>query len=363
MFAVYERVLARVRCSGGTSPSLASNIGAKQGCPLSPTLFELNIYVLLEHIVRDGGKSVDLAGTRCAWRRKLVAFKLTRWNRAALYIQRVYRGHVGRARFLAKQLEAAKQSRILFFNRKASLIQRIFRGFYSRKYVHSFYDRKLFIATSLGVGQEVTRDVQAYNLDLRHEEQEKTIDVVRGGIRKFWLTNHHLISTKSRNGVFYSPYIAVLKGINDIEDRIIDTSKEEVREKATKARALTRRPRRRRKGSLSWVVDVSSFITTEGPWGPTPYERRRAEEKGAKLLEVGEQRFRNVVKRRWNAWDVIEGGSTVRMQSEWRRKETLRSLEQRKSQMLYLRVAPKPFFITPPKQRRFSCGPVLPLGS
>ncbi|KAI5076770.1 hypothetical protein GOP47_0008835 [Adiantum capillus-veneris] len=300
---------------------------------------------------------------QCAWRRKLAGLKIRRWNRAALDIQRVYRGHVGRSRFLVKQVEAAKQSRILFFNKKATLIQKIYRGFYSRKYVHSFYDRKLFIATSLGVGQEVARDVQAYNLDLRHEEQEKTIDVVRSSIIKFWLTNHHLISTKSRNGVFYSPYIAVLKGINDIEDRIIDTRKEERRQKAAKARALTRRPKRRRKGSLSWVVDVSSFITSEGPYGLTPYERRRAEEKAAKLLDVGEQRFRNVVRRRWNVWDVIEGGSTVRMQSEWRRKEILRSLEQRKSQMLYLCVAPKPFFISPPKQRHFSCGPVLPLGS
>lgn len=176
------------------------------------------------------------------------------------------------------------------------------------------------------------------------------------------------ISTKSRNGVFYSPYIAVLKGLNDIEERIIETRKEEERKKereeATMAK-LTRRPKmRRRKGSLmTWGVDMSNFVTTKGAYGPTPYERRRAEEKAAKLLDVGEQRFRNVVRRRWNSSDVIEGGSTIRMESEWRHKEIMRSLEQRKNQMLYLRVASKPFFISPPKPRRFSCGPVFPLGS
>ncbi|MCO5600752.1 hypothetical protein L7F22_054867 [Adiantum nelumboides] len=63
IFSLYERVSARVRCPGGTSSSLASTIGVKQGCPLSPTLFGLYIDELSEHILRDGGGGVDLADT------------------------------------------------------------------------------------------------------------------------------------------------------------------------------------------------------------------------------------------------------------------------------------------------------------
>ncbi|MCO5606122.1 hypothetical protein L7F22_060309 [Adiantum nelumboides] len=63
IFSLYERVSARVRCPGGTSSSLASTIGVKQGCPLSSTLFGLYIDELSEHILRDGRGGVDLAGT------------------------------------------------------------------------------------------------------------------------------------------------------------------------------------------------------------------------------------------------------------------------------------------------------------
>ncbi|KAH7421534.1 hypothetical protein KP509_13G062600 [Ceratopteris richardii] len=309
---------------------------------------------------------------QCAWRRKLVDFRIKKWNRAALDIQRVYRGHVARMSFWMKQVEATIQKRMSFINAKATLIQKIYRGFYCRKYVHSFYDRKHFIAAALDAGRGMKRNVQEYNLGMREKEQDATIKIVRSCIRSFWLTNHHLISTKSRNGLFYSPYIAVLKGLNDVEDRIVETRKEEERIKAkseaTQKAPMTRKPnrgrrRRRRDGSVTWAVDVTSFVTTEGPYGPTAYERRRTEEKAARLLDVGQQSFRNVVRSRWKPSDVLVNGCTMRMQSEWRRKEILRALEHRKKSTMYLRVAPRPFFISPPKQRRFTCGPVPPLGS
>eukprot|EP00250_Pteridium_aquilinum_P005233 c15361_g1_i1 orf=69-221(+) len=43
IYALYEQVLGRVRCPGGLSDTIASTIGVKQGCPLSPTLFGLYI--------------------------------------------------------------------------------------------------------------------------------------------------------------------------------------------------------------------------------------------------------------------------------------------------------------------------------
>ena len=118
---------------------------------------------------------------------------LRRWNRAATDIQRLYRGHLGRVRFKLKQIEVGKENRLAFFDAKATAIQRVYRGFHSRKYVHSFYDRKRFIVQSLGVGDMVRKDVHCYNLELRHQELENVVDRVKGHIQNYWLANHHLV--------------------------------------------------------------------------------------------------------------------------------------------------------------------------
>ena len=64
IYALYERVSGRVRCPGGLSDSIASTIGVKQGCPLSPTLFGLYIDEVDDFIQRGGGAGVDLSGTQ-----------------------------------------------------------------------------------------------------------------------------------------------------------------------------------------------------------------------------------------------------------------------------------------------------------
>ncbi|RYA67266.1 hypothetical protein DD598_28985, partial [Enterobacter cloacae complex sp. 2DZ2F16B1] len=63
IYTLYERVTGRVRCPGGFSETIASTIGVKQGCPLSPTLFGLYIDEISDYILRAGGEGSDLAGT------------------------------------------------------------------------------------------------------------------------------------------------------------------------------------------------------------------------------------------------------------------------------------------------------------
>ena len=63
IYALYEQVVARVRCPGGLSDAIASTVGVKQGCPLSPTLFGLYIDEVADYIVHGGGGGVDQAGT------------------------------------------------------------------------------------------------------------------------------------------------------------------------------------------------------------------------------------------------------------------------------------------------------------
>ena len=63
IYALYEQVFGRVRCPGGMSDTIASTIGVKQGCPLSPTLFGLYIDELADFLTQDGKEAVDLSGT------------------------------------------------------------------------------------------------------------------------------------------------------------------------------------------------------------------------------------------------------------------------------------------------------------
>ncbi|MCO5607868.1 hypothetical protein L7F22_062070 [Adiantum nelumboides] len=57
-----EQVTGRALCQGGLSDPIASTIGVKQGCPLSPTLFGLYIDKISDYILRAGAES-DLEGT------------------------------------------------------------------------------------------------------------------------------------------------------------------------------------------------------------------------------------------------------------------------------------------------------------
>ena len=63
IYALDEQVLGRVCCPGELSDTIASTIGVKQGCPLSPTLFGLYIDEVADFIIRGGGGGVDISGT------------------------------------------------------------------------------------------------------------------------------------------------------------------------------------------------------------------------------------------------------------------------------------------------------------
>ena len=62
IYALYEQMVGRVRYPRGFSEVIASTIGVKQGCPLSPTLFELYIDEVANYIARSGGDGIDLTG-------------------------------------------------------------------------------------------------------------------------------------------------------------------------------------------------------------------------------------------------------------------------------------------------------------
>ena len=60
MHRLYEEVKVKIRTSAGISESFRSDIGVKQGCPLSPTLFGLYIDKLEEWLNSQGGDGIHL---------------------------------------------------------------------------------------------------------------------------------------------------------------------------------------------------------------------------------------------------------------------------------------------------------------
>jgi hypothetical protein len=60
MHRMYEEVKVEIRTSTGISESFRSDIGVKQGCPLSPTLFGLYIDKLEEWLNSQGGDGIHL---------------------------------------------------------------------------------------------------------------------------------------------------------------------------------------------------------------------------------------------------------------------------------------------------------------
>ena len=52
-----------MRTTEGLSDTIDSNIGVKQGCPLSPTLFGMYIDEVSDYIDRDGDRGALLSGT------------------------------------------------------------------------------------------------------------------------------------------------------------------------------------------------------------------------------------------------------------------------------------------------------------
>ena len=59
---LYEKVRAKIRTGEGISECFGSDIGVKQGCPLSPTLFGLYIDNLEAWLSKTDGEGVHLAG-------------------------------------------------------------------------------------------------------------------------------------------------------------------------------------------------------------------------------------------------------------------------------------------------------------
>mmetsp|Transcript_66998 Transcript_66998/g.158004 ORF Transcript_66998/g.158004 Transcript_66998/m.158004 type:complete len:388 (+) Transcript_66998:109-1272(+) len=129
---------------------------------------------------------------------------------AALLIQRMIRGSLGRRRVAALSLARTSRLQLTFFHHCACTVQRVWRGWWSRLHVHNFYARQKYL-TKVHVRGEYTQKF----LDAEHKEKLSKAKVdeekkVREEFDNLAGDLHHLMSTKSIPGVYNPPYSDLL---------------------------------------------------------------------------------------------------------------------------------------------------------
>mmetsp|Transcript_23274 Transcript_23274/g.54969 ORF Transcript_23274/g.54969 Transcript_23274/m.54969 type:complete len:388 (+) Transcript_23274:123-1286(+) len=143
---------------------------------------------------------------------------------AALLIQRMIRGCLGRRRAKSLSIERTNKLQLHFFHHCAAMIQRLWRGWFSRLHVHDFYMRRDYLVKVEQRGQW-TQDFLASEhkekLQVAKMEEELKVrqefDSLAGDL-------HHLMSTRSIPGVYNPPYSDLLPKAFEkpIEDHLRD---------------------------------------------------------------------------------------------------------------------------------------------
>lgn len=121
-------------------------------------------------------------------------------------IQRIWRGFLAREYACHISMLRDKKRAHALWTRMATVIQKSFRAFYSRRYKHSYYERKAYLA-SVTAKDEKIRELSEAVAESQYQEREHLRQTQAEeeftGLAK---DLHHLVSTGSIPGVFNSPY-------------------------------------------------------------------------------------------------------------------------------------------------------------
>lgn len=99
------------------------------------------------------------------WRSYNILDNFEKMKNAVLSIQAGYRGHLGRKRAMCRAHLVASDGRLRHFQRAAIVLQRYWRGHFSRKRIHSFYDRRRYLRSVHTIGERLRE-----NLHVHHRE-------------------------------------------------------------------------------------------------------------------------------------------------------------------------------------------------
>lgn len=128
------------------------------------------------------------------------------WLTSCKTIQRIWRGFLARQYACHVSMLRDKRRAHALWTSMATVIQKTFRAFHSRRYKHSYYERKAYLA-SVTIKEEKVRemsDAMAESVylereQLRMEQDQKEFTTLAKDL-------HHLVSTSNTPGVFNSPY-------------------------------------------------------------------------------------------------------------------------------------------------------------
>lgn len=121
-------------------------------------------------------------------------------------IQRIWRGFLAKQYAVHLSTQRDKKRALALWTRSATVIQKSFRAFYSRRYKHSYYERKAYLA-SVTLKDEKIRELSEAVAESQYQEREELrLTQAQGEFTALAKDLHHLCSTSNIPGVFNSPY-------------------------------------------------------------------------------------------------------------------------------------------------------------
>lgn len=144
------------------------------------------------------------------------------FHRCAVAIQRLYRGRLGRRHANIKRNSGLVIRQLFVRDSAAVLIQKVMRGFLSRKHFVDFYSRRRYLAATVDRADDLHRQAkqEADTLIMirsKEAEEKQHADFSRATVHV-----HHLLSTRGRPGVLAKRTAAQ----RPIEEHIKEAAKE-----------------------------------------------------------------------------------------------------------------------------------------
>mmetsp|Transcript_28053 Transcript_28053/g.97047 ORF Transcript_28053/g.97047 Transcript_28053/m.97047 type:complete len:358 (-) Transcript_28053:140-1213(-) len=266
-------------------------------------------------------------------------------SRAARTIQRVIRGARGRAESARTMREREEQQQASVFHYYASIAQRIFRGYYSRRYIHNYHSRKLYIQTIQEQSEVLRKQLEEAREEQIEGEMARAEEKARDEFRRVTQNLHHLVSTASTPGVYNPPYAGpeeVPTAFNvPIEEHLRTGVRDFLR---TNGLRRTRRPPSYAGADSRVSLQASSKYHVEE-------EVRREEARYNKLRQLDDRAFKAGGKPDRDAYRPGIA-ATSRFQEGWLAARSERELEHTEEAKAK-RVSAEPFHVSVTRNRAF----------
>lgn len=147
-------------------------------------------------------------------------------KQAATHLQRILRGFLAREIATHRSMMRDKGRAQMLWHFSARTIQKTFRAFYSRRYKHSYYERKAYLQ-AVAIKDQNVREVSEAVAERQYDERMQLQDEKeRAEFDALTADLHHLRSTANIPGVYNSPYVQPLQAFGaTLEDHLQESFK------------------------------------------------------------------------------------------------------------------------------------------